>query len=247
MDQCGNELALDEGRMKLANEGPIQGVGEGWFVPQFTLDNHPEIKTAMDVIDHPELFPHPEDPSKGGLYGCPAGWGCQLAMANLFRAFDMEAKGWKLVDPGSAAGLDGSVAKASERGENWVGYYWAPTALVGKYDLVSLDFGIPFGGKENWDNCIVKPEQECADPKPSAWTKSEVRTVVTKDFTSNSLAMNYLQGRSFPSKTMNGMLVYMNDEQATGADAAWEFLAKHEDVWSAWVSADAAAKIKKAL
>ena len=29
----------------------------------------------------------------------------------------MEAKGWKLVDPGSAAGLDGSIAKAVERGE----------------------------------------------------------------------------------------------------------------------------------
>ena len=33
----------------------------------------------------------------------------------------MEKKGWVLVDPGSAAGLDGSMAKAVERGENWFG------------------------------------------------------------------------------------------------------------------------------
>ena len=26
-------------------------------------------------------------------------------------------------------------------------------------------------------NC--KPEQDCADPKPSAWTKSEVNTIIT--------------------------------------------------------------------
>ena len=32
----------------------------------------------------------------------------------------MEKKGWVLVDPGSAAGLDGSMAKAVERGENWI-------------------------------------------------------------------------------------------------------------------------------
>ena len=34
-----------------------------------------------------------------------------------------------LGDPGTAAGLDGSIAKASEQGENWFGYYWSPTSL----------------------------------------------------------------------------------------------------------------------
>ena len=43
---------------------------------------------------------------------------------------------------------------------------------------------------------------------------------------------------------MNGMLVYMADQQATGEDAAVEFLLKHENVWSAWVSADAKKKVK---
>ena len=46
---------------------------------------------------------------------------------------------------------------------------------------------------------------------------------------------------------MNGMLVFMADEQAGGGDAAIEFLIRHEDLWSSWVSADAAAKIKAAL
>ena len=31
----------------------------------------------------------------------------------------MEKKGWKLIDPGSAAGLDGSIAKAADLGEPW--------------------------------------------------------------------------------------------------------------------------------
>ena len=95
----------------------------------------------------------------------PAGWGCQLTNANLFRAFEMEKKGWVLVDPGSAAGLDGSLAKAVERGQNWFGYYWSPTALAGKYSLVKIPFGVPFAGSDNWDGCIVKPEQDCARPE----------------------------------------------------------------------------------
>ena len=45
----------------------------------------------------------------------------------------MEKKGWKLIDPGSAAGLDGTISKASDSGNTCLGYYWKPTSMVGKY------------------------------------------------------------------------------------------------------------------
>ena len=240
--------AMKEGRLHSVVEGPITELGEGWWIPPHTRKKHPELKTVLDILKRPDLFPHPEDKSKGAFVGCPAGWGCQLANNNLFRAFEMEKKGWMLVDPGSAAGLDGSMSKAAERGENWFGYYWAPTALIGKYKMVPLDFGVPFAGKENWDGCIVKPEQECANPKPSAWTKSEVHTVITDRFKKQGgAAVTYLTKRVVPGPIMNSMLVFMADQQAGGADAAVEFLKKHEAIWSKWVSADAAKKIKKAL
>ncbi len=108
--------AVGEGRLHVANDAPITGLGEGWWIPPHTANKHPELKTALDILKRPDLFPDKEDPSKGAFIGCPAGWGCQLANANLFRAFEMEKKGWVLVDPGSAAGLDGSMAKAVERG-----------------------------------------------------------------------------------------------------------------------------------
>ena len=46
---------------------------------------------------------------------------------------------------------------------------------------------------------------------------------------------------------MNGMLVYMADNQAAGADAAIEFLIRHEDVWKKWVSSKVAKQIKAGL
>ena len=241
--------AMDEGSLISANGGPITGLGEGWWIPPHTAEKHPELKTVLDVLERPDLFPDTEDPSKGAFVGCPAGWGCQLANANLFRAFDMEAKGWKLVDPGSAAGLDGSMTKAVERGENWFGYYWSPTAMIGKHKMVKLDFGVPFAGSENWDGCIVKAEQDCADPQPSAWTQSEVHTVVTDDFAAKGGedVMAYLNSRVFPGETMNNMLVYMGDNQAGGEDAAIEFLLTQGDIWESWVSAEVADKVKKGL
>ena len=46
---------------------------------------------------------------------------------------------------------------------------------------------------------------------------------------------------------MNGMLVYMADNQAGGADAAIEFLIRHEDVWKKWVSSKVAKQIKAGI
>jgi len=237
--------AEGEGRLHSINTAPITELGEGWWIPPQTAKKHPNLKTVLDVLKHPELFPHPEDKSKGAFIGCPAGWGCQLVNANLFRAFEMKKKGWLLVDPGSAAGLDGSMAKAVERGQNWFGYYWSPTALIGKYNMVKLPFGVPFVGSKHWDGCIVKAEQDCANPKPSSWTKSAVYTVITDKLKkSSSAAANYLKSRVYPGKVMNGMLVYMQANQADGADAAAEFLKKHENIWKKWVPADVAAKVK---
>ena len=168
--------AIDEGRMHSLNKAPITGLGEGWWVLPHTLKKHPELTTAEAILARPDLFPHPEDPSKGGFHICPPGWNCELSNRNLYKAFDMEAKGWAIVETGSAAGLDGSIAKAAERGENWFGYYWSPTAIIGKYDMRAVDMGA-WGGKDNWDKCIVLPEQECGDPKATSWTKSEVYTI----------------------------------------------------------------------
>ena len=240
------KAAMEEGRLHSANGNPITGLGEGWWVPPYVVESHPEFKTVLDVLERPDLFPDAEDPSKGAFIGCPAGWGCQLANANLFRAFNMEEKGWKLVDPGSAAGLDGSMSKAVNRGENWFGYYWSPTALIGRHGMVKMDFGVPFAGTENWDGCIVKPEQECADPQPSSWTHSEVHTIVSDEFSKqvDSEIMEYLENRVFPGAIMNSMLVYMDENQADGADATVEFIKSHGDVWESWVSAETAMKVK---
>lgn len=242
------QIALDEGSMKVMNGGPITELGEGWWItPEFAAA-HPELDTVEKVLEHPELFPYAEDDSKGAFIGCPAGWGCQLANANMFRAFDMEEKGWVLVDPGSAAGLDGSMAKAVERGEPWFGYYWSPTSMIGKYQMVKLPFETEWAGSENWDGCIVKPEQDCMDPQPSSWTESEVNSVVTDDFIEKAgPAAEYFANRVFPGPIMNEMLVFMNENQATGEDAAFEFLLTHEDIWTQWVPADVADKVRDAL
>ena len=245
------KVAVADGRIIVANKAPITGLGEGWWITPGTIKKYPQIKgmTAVEILEHPEWFPSKEDPSKGAFVGCPAGWGCQIANANLFRAFEMEKKGWVLIDPGSAAGLDGTISKAADSGSPWFGYYWNPTSMVGKYDLQPVDFGVPYAGAENWDKCIMLPDEQCANPKATAWTKSEVNSIVSANFakTGGKDILSYVEKRTYPGPVMNGMLVYMADNQAKGSDAAVEFLKKHEDIWTKWVSSSVAKKVKAGL
>jgi glycine betaine/proline transport system substrate-binding protein len=239
--------AIASGSLHSVNPKPIAGAGEGWVVPDYTMANHPELKTVLDIIERPDLFPFNEDPSKGAFVGCPAGWGCQQVNANLFRAFDMEAKGWVLVDPGSAAGLDGAMAKAVDRGEDYFGYYWSPTAMMGKFNMEMVDFGVPFVEMDHWTNCLT--QANCMEPQQSAWSASEINTIVTDSFISNNdpKAVAYFGKRVFPAAEMGAMLVYMGDNQAGGEDAAIEFLLNYESLWTQWVGVQAANLIKKSL
>ena len=223
----------------------IPEASEGWWIPAYTRAAHPEIQTIDDALARPDLFVHPEYSDLGAVYGCPSGWACQHVNINLFRAWGGEEKGFELVDPGSSAGLDGSLAHAYERGQPWLGYYWTPSGMIAKYDMVLLDFGVPFDA-ERWESCLSQPD--CQDPQRSAWTKPEAYTVVAGPFAESAPeAMDWLRKRAWPNAVIHDVLLYMEEGQYQGEDAAWYFLEKYEDVWSAWLSEEAAAKVKAAL
>ena len=86
--------AIEAGTLHSVIEGPITGLGEGWWIPPHTAKAHPEFKTVLDVLERPDLFPDAEDPSKGAFIGCPAGWGCQLTNISLFRKWKTKAGNW---------------------------------------------------------------------------------------------------------------------------------------------------------
>jgi len=240
------ETGLAEGKIVSVGRALSDGGVQGWFIPKYIQDEHPEIRTAADVLAHPELFPAPEEPGKGAIYTGPAGWGGNIVTTQLAKAFGAEDKGFVLVDPGSAAGHDGAVARAYERRQGWVGYYWAPTALLGKYEMVQIDFGAPLD-MEEWKRCTSVAD--CPDPKPNSWPVDEVLTLVAREFseTTDPAVMDYLSKRSWSNDTVNALMAWMTDNQATGEAGAQEFLRNNEETWTQWVSPDAAEKIRAAL
>ena len=234
-----------EKRLRIAGKSLSDGGEEGFWVPKYMVDKDPSLATIAGVIKNAKLFKHPEDPEKSGFIGCPAGWNCQITSGNLFTALKLADSGFELVDPGSAAGLDGSIAKAYERKEAWFGYYWAPTAILGKYQMVKVDFGSGVN-EAHFKACIS--QADCADPKPTMYPPSPVHTVTTEGFASKSPeGYAYLGKRAFTNANMNKLLVWIEANQADGETAAAYFLKNHEAMWTPWVSTDVAAKVKKAV
>ncbi|HEY4193755.1 MAG TPA: ABC transporter substrate-binding protein [Mesorhizobium sp.] len=240
------DRGMKEGKIVTAATSLPDGGVQGWWIPKYLADAHPDIKTIADALKHPDLFPAPEDASKGAILNGPAGWGGTIVTSQLFKAFDGEKAGFTLVDTGSAAGLDGAIAKSYERKQGFAAFYWAPTALLGKYEMVKLDNGYPVD-KAEWARCNTVAD--CPDPKVNGWPKDRVFTLVTKPFADRAgpQVMDYLTKRSWSNDTVNKLMAWMTDNQSTGADGANHFLKENPDLWAKWVSPEAAEKIKAGL
>ena len=222
----------------------VVGAGEGWYIPNYVSTEF-GLNTVEDVLARPDLFPHPEDSSKGGIVVCPEGWSCKKHNDNLFVAFDMEAKGWKLLDPGSGAGLNAYWEGAVVKGQPAFGYYWTPTVLVGRLGLKSIVSEIGYAGDSNCVDCISVAPEECANPQPSSFPLAETGTIVTPGLDAD--VISYLTARSLDGSVVTEMLVWSDDNQATAEDAAVEFLTLHPELWTTWVPDHIATKIKATL
>ena len=237
------DKAVAEGRLKVAGEILADGGVEGWFVPAYLTEKHPELTTLQAVLKRPELFPDKEEPGKGRFYTCPAGWACQIINANLYKAYGMEKAGFTLFDPGSGEGLSAAIAKAHERKQPIFAYYWAPTSVLGRYPMVML------GGMKHdpatW-GCVV--DKDCADPKPNAWRKSVVFTVTSSKFAEQAPeAFAFVSKVSWTNDLVNKLLAWQAERQATNRETAEHFLKNYGKVWRAWVPEGIAGKVAAGL
>jgi len=237
--------ALEDGSLVLTTDGVITGAGEGFFIPKDIAEKH-GLNTIEDVLARPDLFPHPEDSSKGAVVTCPEGWTCKQKILNLFKAFDMESKGWKILEPGSGTALNAYYEGSVTKGQGAFGYYWTPTSFVGRLNLVGpLLSEVGFAGEDNWINCISLKDEMCDNPQPTQWPSSETGTIITPGL--DQAVIDYVSKRTFSGSLITNTLVWIEDNQATAEDSALYFLNTHPEIWTKWVTPKAAKKVKASL
>ena len=242
LNSVGEPWAEAEATGKVKRIGDIYMGGEAWFIPKYTAERLPDLKKASDLPKFKDEFKDPEEPTKGRFYGCPAGWGCEVVSGNLFKALGL-GDTFTLFSPGTGATQKAALTAAYKRKENIVFYYWYPTPLVGSMDLVKLE--LPAYDKEK-QTCLTDPD--CADPQPSAYPDNPVFTAVTTQFTQDAPKLTeFLSKVAVPLPVMNEAMAYMEENEAEPDATAMWFLKNQADVWSAWVPADVAERVKAAL
>lgn len=227
---------VEAGKIKELTNVLSDGGVEGWWVPKYLVDAHPELKTLEGVKANPELV-------GGRLHNCPVGWTCQTITTNMHKAAGLEAVGIEDFVHGSGETLAASIASAYQAKEPWFGYYWAPTSILGKYPMVLVDIGPhdPAGHECN-------SNQECATPVVGAFPTSIVTTVVTDTFSASHPDESALmQNVTFTNTQMGELLAWQEDNNASGQEAAVHFLTNYKSVWKEWLNDSAREKLAAIL
>lgn len=218
------------------------GAVEGWWIPKYVADANPGLKAVEDLPKYAKLFADPDQPEKGRFYSCPPGWGCEIANAALFEAYGLKTT-YNLFSPGSGGNLDAAITRAFTRQEPIVFYYWGPTAIMGKYDMVQLKMP-PYNAKI-WkcnitENCSPKGKSSFATPPVivgvAAWILKDAPAVG-----------DYLSKVGLTNAQISQMLSWGDEHKANSTETAKNFLRTEEAVWTKWVPANVAVAVKAAL
>ncbi len=221
---------------RLEEEGRIQRLGkvlepggvEGWWIPTYLAEEHPELTTIEGVMNNPELV--------GGQFNnCPDGWGCRVVSDNLIRALDLESSGIEVFNHGSGQTLASSMASAVEDEEPWFGYYWGPTVPLGKYDMTRVDLG------EIDEDIHARNQNQNADnPGVSDFPAAPILTAITTDFQEREPEVaDMLSHLSFETSVMSSLLAWMDENNASGEEATVYYLQNNSDEWSQWLNDEA--------
>lgn len=230
--------------VKLINDGKAVDLGkvlsdggiEGWYVPRYLVDKHPELAKIEGVLANPKLV-------DARFHQCPEGWGCKITNTSLIKAFDVEKNGIKVFVHGSGETLATSLASAYDEKKPWIGYYWEPTAILGKYDMVRVDLG-PVDEAIHKCNADVK----CEKVGKSSFPPSPVHTITTKAFAEREPAIvELMKNVSFTNAEMGAVLAWKKDKKASSEEAAVHYLTTYKDKWSTWISDEAKAKLAALL
>ncbi|WP_118132732.1 ABC transporter substrate-binding protein [Oceanicella sp. SM1341] len=230
------ERLEDEGKIKRVAEVLKPGGVEGWWLPAYLVEEHPELKTIEGVMAHPEWV--------GGRFNnCPEGWGCRVVNDNLVRALKLEDSGIEVFNHGSGETMATSMAAAYGDEEPWFGYYWGPTTPLGKFDMVKVDLG-------GYDEAAHEANQnpDTPDPKVSDFPAAPVLTAVTTDLEEREPEVVELMSKmTFDTDTMSKLLAWQDENNASAEETAVHYLTNYQDEWSGWLSDGARERLSKLL
>lgn len=227
---------VDEGKLVELTNVLSDGGVEGWWIPEYLAKANPELATWEGIMKNPAAV-------GGKFHDCPSGWACDIINNNNLKALKIDGTGLERFQHGSGETLQTSIAAAYADKAPWFGYYWAPTAVLGKYPMVQVKVA-----EHNAEAHTCNGKVDCATPTVSAYPAAKVATAVSGPFAEkNPEIVALLKNVSFTNAQMGEVLAWRLDNNASNEEAAVYFLTNYKDVWGNWLSADAKTKLAAVL
>ncbi|MGS0741680.1 ABC transporter substrate-binding protein [Glaciimonas sp. GG7] len=225
----------------------IVGASEGWYVPEYVIKGDtsrgikpmaPALTSVADLPAYKALFKDVEEPSKGRFLNCPTGWSCEGVNSQKLKAYKL-TDSYVNFRPGTGPALDAAITSAYQRGKPILFYYWAPTALMGKFKFIRLQ-------EPAFNAACFETLADKSHPAPCGCAAPEavIQAGVSKTFKDADPVLSaFLEKFTIPLDVLNQSLAQMADQKLTAAQVAQNFLKQHPDVWKQWVPTDIAAKL----
>ena len=235
----------DEAWDKARSDGSVLSVGRSlgsdwqsaFVIPEYLQQEYPDLDSVDDlkVPQFKELFQTPGSGDKARLVSCVINWACEI-----FNAAQVEGYGLSdhvhIVNPVSEAALNADLYGAYERQEPWLGYQWGTNDLALKLDLVRLE-------EPAYSDACWSTNRACA------YEDSTIIIAVNSDLPRIAPdVVNMLRRWDFSVNVYKNAVRWQDANGVTDPDstALW-WLKSNPEIWSKWVTAEAAANVQAAL
>jgi len=216
---------------------------QGFYVPRYMVEGDadrgiaataPDLRSVADLPKYASLFRDPEQPDKGRFYNCIIGWRCEELNNVKLAAYGLTDDFTNFL-PGTAIALAASMESAYLRGDAWLGYYWSPTWVLGKLDMIRLEE--PPYTDACWAEIEANVETPQAATEACSYPASTAVIALGKNFKDQAPAalVAFLDAIDTPSAMINKILAHMQETDATPNEAALHFLQTEPEVWTGWL------------
>ena len=207
--------------------GELGAVGKiGWFVPQYVVDEHPELATWEGFQDPAlaGLFATAETGENGRFLGTDPSYSQydEQIIENLGLPLQVVFSG---SEPATVAEVDARVAAQ----EPVLLYWWTPTAAVAAYDLVNVT--LPEYTEECGASAAAGDGGVDCDYPEDVLFKAASGMLEEKD----AAVFQFLQNFTITTEDQLEMLPAVEIDGGDPAEVAAQWVSDHEDTWSAWL------------
>ena len=218
-----------------------KSLGQDWqssfVIPAYLQEKYPDLDTVEDLKDqqYKDLFKTAETGDKARLVACVIGWACEDVGLQQVAGYGLDDH-VEIINAGDSSALNADLYGAYEKQEPWLGYQWGTNEPALVLDLVRLEE--PAYSNECWFST-----------KACAYEDATILIAVHPTLPARAPEIiDFLRKWDFNIGLYSDVAAWQreNPDADTNSTAVW-WLNSNADIWSGWVSEDAAASVQAAL